>query len=46
MHRVIVVHDGQTYIVILDFIMRDGLLAVSVKEVIKVSALNHNLKVA
>ena len=43
-HRVVVVHDGLTYIVILNCEVRDGVLTVSVGEIIRVSALNLNIR--
>jgi hypothetical protein len=33
-HRTVVVHDGRTYIVILLFELREGVIAVSVKKIL------------
>ena len=45
-HRTVVVHEGLTYIVVLRFEVREGVLAVTVREVIRVAPFDLNLKIA
>lgn len=39
-HKVVAVDNGLTYVVVLDFVIRDGHLTVTVKKVVRVSSLN------